>query len=517
MNSSPHIARRATRLTSTTTRREFLKLSTAGGLAALVPASLPRGGRPARAAAANDAIQIGVVGLGGIDTVGGVGGRGRQLIDALQHVPGTRIVALCDVDRAILEHEVGKLKDQRQEVAAYADIRKLLDDPTIDAVLVATPNHWHALATIWACQANKDVYVEKPFSHNIWEGRQMVAAARKHDRMVQVGTQSRSSPALRQAFDYLGSGQIGAVRLARAIVYRARERMIPLDGPPAVPDTVDYDLWCGPAPMAPLSRKQLHYDWHWFWSTGNGEIGNNGIHAIDICRWALRQDKPPMRALSIGGRFGFDDGGETPNTQIAFLDYDPAPLICEIRNLRASTNPDSTGSYRGRDHGVVIECEAGYFAGDARGGTVFDDKDRKIKDIGDEGASEWPDATHLANFVAAVRSRRRGDLHAEALEGHLSASCFHMANISQRIGQAAAPEAIAEAIRSAPALSDAFERCREHLRANRVDLGTSPAVMGPWVTYDGQRNRFVGEPADEANRLDRRADREPFVVPEMVA
>ncbi len=499
----------------TTTRREFLKRSMAGGLAFAVPSLSLGGARLAKAAAANAEVRIGVVGLGGIDTIGGVGGRGRQLIHALRDVPGASVVALCDVDRAILDHEVQQLKDRRQEVTTYSDLRKLLDDKTIDAVVVATPNHWHALATIWACQSGKDVYVEKPFSHNIWEGRQMVAAARKHGRIVQVGTQSRSSPALQQAFEYLRSGQIGPVRLARAVVYRPREGMVKLDGPPAVPATVDYDLWCGPAPKGPLTRKQLHYDWHWFWSTGNGEIGNNGVHAIDVCRWALGQAKPAPRAISIGGRFGVSDGGETPNTQVVVLDYRPAPLICEVRNLRVTENPDSMGTYRGRDRGVVIDCEGGYFAGDARGGTVFDRKDRKIKDIGDDRLSEWPDAAHLANFVAAVRSRRSRDLCAEANEGHVSAACCHMANISHRIGRRSRPEAILETIRADHELSDAFGRCREHLRANGVDLGTSQAVIGPWVTFDCEQNRFVGEFADQANKLSRRAYREPFVVPEV--
>ncbi len=273
-------------------------------------------------------------------------------------------------------------RTRHEAVAAYVDVRKLLDDKSIDAVAIATPNHWHALATIWACQAGKDVYVEKPFSYNIWEGRQMVAAARKYGRMVQVGTQSRSSEVLRQAFDYLHSGEIGPIRCAHAIVYRAREGIGKVDAPMPVPSTVDYDLWCGPAPKAPLRRKQLHYEWHWFWSTGNGEIGNNGAHFIDVCRWALGQDKPPPRAVSIGGRFAFHDDGETPNTQIALLDYQPAPLLCEIRALKAAQGPDTLGKFRSLGQGVVIDCEGGYFAGNSTGGAVFDRQGQKMKEFG---------------------------------------------------------------------------------------------------------------------------------------
>ena len=265
-------------------------------------------------------------------------------------------------------------------------------------------------------------------------------------------------------------------------------------------------------------RKQLHYDWHWFWATGNGEIGNNGIHVIDICRWALGQNKPAPRAISIGGRFGFHDDGETANTQVAVLDYRPAPLICEVRNFRRVRGANSIGAYRGRSGGVVIECEGGYFAGDASGGTVFDPQGKKIKDIPEKGRlPEYPDSVHLANFVSAVRSRRSEDLHAEALEGHLSAACFHMANISHRLGKQCAAETILETIRADSELSDAFQRCREYLEANGVDLGATRAALGPWVTLDGQRECFVGEFADRANELNRRAYRAPFVVPEVSA
>jgi predicted dehydrogenase len=501
-----------------TTRRHFVRHAIAGGAALALPQLVLGGEQPSQVGSPSEQVRIGIVGLGGINVVGGVGGRGRQLIDGLRKVPGARVVAVCDVDRSVLDQGVKQLKDSGRSVAAYSDLRKLLEDKTIDAVAVALPNHWHGLATVWACQAGKDVYVEKPFSYNLWEGRQMVAAARKHGRMVQVGTQSRSSPALRDAFQYLRSGQLGPIRGARAIVYRPREGIGKVGGPTAVPDGVDYDLWCGPAPKGPLMRKQLHYDWHWFWQTGNGEIGNNGIHVIDICRWALGQDRPAPRAISIGGRFGFDDDGETANTHIAFFDYRPAPLMCEVRNLHAAKQPGSIGSFRGRSGGVIIDCEGGHFAGDASGGTLFDRQGKKIKDIPEQGRLPgFPDAAHLENFVAAVRSRRSQDLKVEALDGHRSAACFHMANISHRLGKGAAPEAIQEAIRANHDLSDAFQRCREYLKANGVDLAKTPAALGPWVTLDSERECFVGEFAEQANALCRREYRGPFVVPEIAA
>jgi hypothetical protein len=332
-----------------------------------------------------------------------------------------------------------------------------------------------------------------------------------------VGTQNRSSPLLRQAFDELRSGELGSIRFAHCLVYRPREGIGKVSGPTPLPATVDYDLWCGPAPKGPLMRKQLHYEWHWFWANGNGEMGNNGIHVIDICRWALGQNQLPPRAMSIGGRFAFDDCGETANTQIALLDYQPAPIMCEIRNVTAGKSKDAIGMFRNltSDAGVVIDCEGGYFAGEAPTGAFFDKEGKKIKDLPEDGSSQRLEVLHLSHFVAAVRSRKTSDLAAEALEGHRSTSCCHMANISHRIGKQSAPEAIGETIKADRELSDAFERCREYLRINGVDLSATPAVLGPWVTHDPKHERFVKGFAHEANGLSERKYRAPFVVPKI--
>ncbi|MDA1277840.1 MAG: Gfo/Idh/MocA family oxidoreductase [Verrucomicrobia bacterium] len=494
-----------------TTRRDFLKTSLAAGAAIGLPRLTIRGANPS----ANDVVRLAVIGLGGTTTVGGVGGRGHQLIGSLRGVPGARITALCDVDQDFLDREVQPFKNRGEEIRTYTDLRKVLDDKTIDAVVVATPNHWHALATVWACQAGKDVYVEKPFSHNIWEGRQMVAAARKYGRMVQVGTQNRSSSLLGKTFESLRGGKLGPIRYAHALVYRPRESIGKVSSPTPVPSGVDYDLWCGPAPKVPLMRNQLHYEWHWFWATGNGEIGNNGIHVIDICRWALGQNQPPPRALSIGGRFAFDDCGETANTHIAMFDYQPAPLICEVRNVRTATGADAIGKFRNQNSGIVIDCEGGYFAGNASGGNLFDKQGKKIEEIADNGESRVLEVSHLSNFVTAVRNRNADDLVAEALQGHLSAACCHMANISYRLGKQSAPDAIRETIKSNSELSDALERCGQHLRENGVDLGATRAALGPWVTFDSKRERFVRDFADQANEFLKRDYRPPFVVPNL--
>ncbi|MBI4622351.1 MAG: hypothetical protein HY736_03900 [Verrucomicrobia bacterium] len=219
--------------------------------------------------------------------------------------------------------------------------------------------------------------------------------------------------------------------------------------------------------------------------------------------------------MSIGGRFAVDDAGETPNTQVAMLDYQPAPLICEIRNVRTGTGANAMGTYRNRGRGVVVDCEGGYFAGDASGGALFDPQGTKIKEIASDGKDRL-EVSHLSNFIAAMRSRRAGDLTCEALEGHHSAAGCHMANISHRLGRQAAPEAIRERIQSQRERADAFERCREYLRENGVDLGATPAVLGPWVTFDAKQERFVHDFADAANALARREYRHPFVMPASV-
>ena len=302
------------------TRRKFLRRTAlAAGVWAAFPAITY-----AQAGSANDTIRIAIV---------GVRSKGMDHIKLFEKIPGVRIVALCDADRDVLQHGLRLLEKNRPKVDGYADLRHVLDRKDIDAVVVATPNHWHSLLTVWACQAGKDVYVEKPVSHNVWEGRKAVEAARKYNCIVQTGTQSRTDPALQQAFAYLQSGQLGKMRLVRGFCYKRRPSIGQASGAQRVPANVNYDLWCGPAPLMPLMRKNLHYDWHWVWPTGNGDIGNQGVHEVDMCRWVLGQNALPPRVMSYGGRYGYVDDGETPNTQIVFYDYKPVPMIFEVRGL----------------------------------------------------------------------------------------------------------------------------------------------------------------------------------------
>jgi predicted dehydrogenase len=478
------------------TRRDFIKSSVAAGAALALPFSNVRG--------ANNDIRLGVIGLGG---QGGMG-QGKYHIRLFREIPGVRVAAICDADRDVLDAEVKKFKERNETVDAYTDLRKLLDDKSIDAITTATPNHWHALVTIWACQAGKDVYVEKPAAYNIWESRKMIEAARKYDRIVQVGTQRRSDEGLRQAFEYIKQGKLGKVQFIHSMCYRKRESIGKVSGPQPIPESIDYNLWTGPAALVPLMRKNLHYDWHWIWATGNGDLGNNGIHQLDLCRWALGQDKLPRRAMSIGGRFGYDDDdGETANTQIVLLDYKPAPIIYEVRNLPRKKGDSAMDEYRGVRSGAVIQCEDGYFAG----GWVYANDGTKVKQFKVTGGSG-----HHGNFIKAVRSHKVSDLNADILEGHLSTALCHLGNISHRLGAESSPEEIREKLQGDKEAMATFESFQSHLSANEVDIKKTRAVLGPWVTMDSKKEKFVGEFSTEANKFLKRDYRKAFVVPEEV-
>ena len=351
------------------------------------------------------------------------------------------------------------------------------------------------------------MYVEKPVSHDIWEGGQMVKAARKYNRIVQSGTQRRSDTGLQEAIAYINEGHLGKITLTRGIIYVRRDSIGKVDGPQPVPETVDYNLWSGPAPMAPLMREKLHYDWHWVWPTGNGDFGNNGIHFLDVCRWAIGQNALPRRVLSVGGRFGYIDDGETPNTQIVYYDYEPAPMIFELRGLPKVKGDSAMDNYLGTRAGTVIHCEGGYFVG----GWAYDNDGKRVKQFERTGG-----AGHHANFIKAVRSRKVSDLNADVREGHLSSALCHMGGVSHRLGTQANRQKIVAQLQDCRGMAETFERFQEHLLVNGVDLQQTPRILGPWLTMDPKTERFTGALADEANALCRRDYRVPFVLPENV-
>jgi predicted dehydrogenase len=440
--------------------------------------------------------------------IAGLNGRGKSHIDEMGKVKGTRLVALCDVDSAVLEPALQKARAAGKQVEGYADIRKLLENKDIDVVTFATPHHWHALGAIWAAQAGKDVYVEKPVSHNVSEGRRMVEAARKYNCIMQAGAQCRSSVGLQEALAWLHEGHLGKIIRARGLCYKKRLSIGKAGGPQPVPATVDYDLWCGPSPKHPLMRKKLHYDWHWVWETGNGDLGNQGIHQMDIARWALGEPELSPQVLSIGGRLGYEDDGTTPNTQIVFHDYKAAPLIFEVRGLPAAADSDKMDEYRGAGIGVVIDAEGGSIVIPSYTKAIVFDKDGKeIKTYEGGGA-------HFENFIQAVRSRKASDLHADILEGHISSALCHTGNLSYQLGQSLPPEGIRDAVKANGDLAESLGRMEEHLGANKVDLHKTPLILGEMLKMNPSEERFVNNP--KANELLTREYRAPFVVPEKV-
>jgi predicted dehydrogenase len=481
-------------------RRTFLARTAlaAGAGAALSPGSLLSAGK------AGSTVRIAIVGLRS---------KGAHHLEMFQTIPDVRVVALCDADRDVLNSGLRSLEKNNLKADGYFDLRRVLDRKDIDAVVTATPNHWHSLFTVWACQAGKDVYVEKPVSHSVWEGRKAVEAARRYGRIVQAGTQSRSDPALHEAFAYLRQGNLGKIRVARGFCYKRRASIGKVPGPQPLPPGVDFNLWSGPVALEPLLRKSLHYDWHWVWSTGNGDIGNQGIHEMDMCRWAIGAPTLPRRVMSLGGRFGYDDDGQTPNTQVALYDYPEAPILFEVRGLPRARDEEGEAMdiYKGARIGIVIECENGYFTGGAGGGWACDKDGKQIQQFKGTGGKD-----HQENFIKAVRSRKVGDLNADIEQGHLSSALCHLGNISYRLGQKSPPEAIRERLQPNPEAQGAFARIQDHLRANDVDMMKSLAALGPWLTFDPADERFTGEWSDYANMYVRQQYREPFVIREKV-
>jgi predicted dehydrogenase len=420
-------------------RRAFLKTSTAAAAALTVAA--PSAGR---ALGASDRIRAGVV---------GVRGRGASHISELKDQKDVEVAALCDVDRREIDRKLKGFGDRQP--ATYVDVRKLLDDKSIQVVSIATPNHWHSLMGIWACQAGKDVYVEKPCSHNIFEGRKLVEAARKHGRIVQHGTQIRSSEAIREGVAKLQEGVIGEVYMARGLCYKWRNS-IGRKPDASPPSEVDYNLWLGPAPDRPFSENRFHYNWHWHWDYGNGDLGNQGVHQMDIARWGLGVGLPRL-AQGVGGHFLFEDDQETPNTIVTSFSYpeEKKLLVFEVRHWM--TNDEA-----GATIGVIFYGSEGYMVVPSYDEyRVFLGRDRK------PGPARKAGGDHFANFIAAVRARKPEILHADIEEGHFSSALCHLGNMSYRLGRA--------------------------------------------IRFDPDKELCIGD--DEANALLTRKYREPFVVP----
>ena len=483
-------------------RRDFLRHAAVAATGAMALGTVPRLPR-AQVLGANGAIRVAVIGFRSM---------GMTHINQLTRMPGVRLAALCDLDPQVLEPVAQRLRNDIPGLFTTTDFRAILDRNDIDAVTIATPNHWHAPMTIMACQAGKDVYVEKPVEHTIWEGRKMVEAAAKYGRIVQAGTQTRSDDGAPQAIEYVRSGKLGRIQYIYCLWFKRREsigRRLPW-----YPDWLDYNLFCGSAPMRPLERNQLHYDWHWMWDTGNGDLANLGNHMIDLARWFAGLDKQPARTISFGGRFGVDDAGETPNTQLTVFDYPDFPVFMENRGLPMNTEIEAMDHVRRIREGIIVQCEHGYYAG-YHGGGIYDNEGQRIESIPGDGG-----ATHMRNFIEAVRSRRATDLRAPIEPGHKSTSTCLLGNVSYRAGGPADLATIRRELAGMPGVAERIDNIEQHLTTLGVDLAARPLTLGAWVHFNPETETI--ESVDGPTAHDRSIEiarhelrgthREPFVI-----
>lgn len=494
------------------TRRTFVKSAVAAGASfTAAPAILRAGPSP------NETIGACVV---------GVNGRGGSHISGWLGDKRSEITAIVDVDEAVGNKRCDAIeKKQGRRPTLYSDMRKAFEDDAVDMVSTATPNHWHALTGIWAMQAGKDAYVEKPVCHNVWEGTALIAAARKYERMCQVGTQCRSSKAVQDAVAFLQGGGIGECNFARGLCYKRRKSIGAL-GDYKIPSNVDFDLWSGPAQMTDpkLTRQRFHYDWHWQRLYGNGDLGNQGPHQTDIARWGLGVDTHPSQILTYGGRLGYQaeqknpdyvDAGDTGNTEVSIYDYGDKCIVFETRGLSVDNSDDEEinklfQSTKGNKIGVVWYGSDGYLVQKSYSHCVAYDKDMNvIKEF--KGGGD-----HFGNFLDACQSRNHEDLNADVREGHLSAAVSHLGNISYYMGEdnRVAVEELSSALQGVKSLDDnqaTLDRTVKHLVKNGVDLKKYPLALGPQLKFDPEKEVFTNN--DAANAYLTREYRAPYVCP----
>lgn len=489
-------------------RRSFLRHSSAilaggflaGGANSLSAASY------GRVVGANEKLRGAVIGFNG---------QGKSHIEAIKD----HLVALCDCDGKVLAGAIDEFeKKHGRRVDGVEDFRTLVERPDIDFVTIATPNHTHALIAITAIVAGKDVYVEKPVSHNVWEGRQIVHAARQHGRVVQTGTQSRSSVALHEAKQFVDDGGLGKLLYAVGTCYKPRKAIGKLSKPLEIPSHVNYDLWCGPAEKRELLRPKLHYDWHWDFNTGNGDMGNQGIHQMDIARWFVGHSQISPRVLSIGGRLGYEDAGDTPNTQTVIHAYESAPIIFETRGLPQSKEHqdnrwgNSMDNYLGSQIGVIVFYEGGRLVIPNYHQAIAYDRDGQlVKDFNRGG-------DHFGNFLQAVRDRDHTKLNADILEGHLSSALCHTGAMSHQLGRAASSQEILDKVGGDERFVESVQRMLQHIEANQVDLARTPLILGEELRFDGLSETAIDNAtAQKALKREYRAGFELPAVAEVAA
>jgi len=470
------------------TRRTFLKQTAVAGLGATFTIAGTKAS--GKVLGANDAIRVGVA---------GIRGRGGGHISGFTALDGVQVTHLIDPDMRTWGSRVKQVEQKSgNRPKCFQDIRKALDDKNLDAVSIATCNHWHALITVWACQAGKDVYVEKPCSHNVFEGRKAVEAARKYKRMVQNGTQRRSQLGNAKLAAAITSGKYGKLLISYGRHYRTRGS-IGFKEPKEPPKDLDFNVWLGPAPQQPYHENLVHYNWHWFWDTGNGELGNNGVHYLDVVRWVMGNVALPKTVYSLGGRYGYKDQAETPNTQVVVYDWGDVRHIFEIRGLKTPRKPS-----------LEYHLEAGVI----KNGKFYPKGKEKPEPLVDIEHSVFPGGP-FGNFINCVRSRKQEELNADILQGHLSAALCHLGNISYRLGKEVPFGDQGKALGDDKETLEVFRDMVAHLDEKAsLKLSEMTYRLGPKLKFDAKTEQFIGSP--EANALLSRKYREPFVVPENV-
>lgn len=441
----------------------------------------------------------------------GIGWRGGDHLNAFSKMADVRLSAFADPDEARLLTAQARVKD----AAVYRDMRKIFDDPSIDAVYVSTCNHWHCLASIWAMQAGKHVYVEKPLSHSQWEGDQVVKAARKYNRICQAGTQQRSDLMQAQIKKFLHEEKaLGEIKSVAVNRYGIRRSIGKRETPLEIPKSVNYDLWLGPAQDLPIFRSQFHYDWHWDWNTGSGEMGNWGAHVLDDALNNVFLDKVayPKRLLGGGARVTYNDAGETPNVHFIWFDTGSIPMVLGLSNITAGPNSKSPGKHTGPGSGYCVYCEGGMFWGQRGRGKALDKDGKVIREFsGDSGSS------HQRNFIDAVRAHDSSILTAEVeLHNQVAAWC-NFANIAYRIGKPY-QQKNAEVLfgKTDGRWEELLTNMSDLVGSNGITMENSEIVLSDMLTYDEKAGKFTGESAEAANALLKREYRKGFEVPEEV-
>jgi predicted dehydrogenase len=458
-------------------RRDFVENAILAATAALATGATKNsfaqeGSSSGKAVGPNEKLRVAVI---------GVNGQGGGHIGEWIRNPDVDLVAICDADPNAYGKRESSFKELKNPPKFVQDVRKLFEDKSIDAVSIATPNHWHALMAVWAMQAGKDVYVEKPCSHNVQEGRVMTQWARKLGRICQMGVQSRSMTGMRQTLEFVHSGKLGKVTAAHAICYRQRDSIGLVDTEAPIPQGMNFDLWCGPAPLVVPKRKKLHYDWHWVRATGNGDLGNQNPHELDKARWGLGKQELPKRVVSIGGRLGYIDNGDVANSQVTIYQWDDALLISDVRGLPIKS-PVTFGLKGGPFKGAanIWYGTEGYAIGpNYTSGVAFDYDGQEL--------GKWSGGSyqaHFANFVKAIRSRNYKDLHLDIEDGHLSSALAHLGNVSWQLGKSVPLGTRPSLLAADKHVVKTLASFEEHLKEHNIDVTQTPYLLGQELVID---------------------------------